>query len=80
MWKVQDSGSEDRTTTDFSKKITLDGYVAYGTKDQMFKYNAGITYSLTHKDNLPVPCKIHQAELYEGCQDSGSGISVCPGR
>ncbi len=33
-----------RTTTDFSKKVMLDGYVAYGTKDesQKWKYNFGL--------------------------------------
>ncbi len=36
-----------RTTTDFSKKITFDTYLAYGVNDNTFKYNGGITYSLT---------------------------------
>ncbi|MBK7711076.1 MAG: carboxypeptidase-like regulatory domain-containing protein [Bacteroidales bacterium] len=36
-----------RTTPDFSKKLNFDGYLAYGAKDDIFKYNAGITYSLT---------------------------------
>jgi hypothetical protein len=46
-----------RTTTDFSKKVTLDGYVAYGLKDQMLKYNAGITYSLTPRTIYQFPVK-----------------------
>ena len=46
-----------RTTTDFSKKITLDSYIAYGAKDKMFKYSAGITYSLTPRTIYQFPVK-----------------------
>jgi hypothetical protein len=46
-----------RTTPDFSKKITLDGYVAYGFKDKIFKYSAGITYSLTQRTIHQFPVK-----------------------
>ncbi len=33
-----------RTSTKFSKKINLEAYVAYGTKDQTFKYGADLIY------------------------------------
>jgi hypothetical protein len=46
-----------RTTTDFSKKTTFDGYLAYGLKDKVLKYNAGITYSLTPKTIYEFPVK-----------------------
>ncbi len=46
-----------RTTTDFSRKTTLDGYLAYGTRDNDFKYNAGITYSLTPRTIYQFPVK-----------------------
>lgn len=46
-----------RTSTDFSKKITLDGYGAYGTTDRTFKYNAGITYSLTPRTIYQFPVR-----------------------
>jgi hypothetical protein len=46
-----------RTTTDFSKKITFDGYGAYGLTDKIFKYNAGITYSLTPRTIFQFPVK-----------------------
>ena len=46
-----------RTTTDFSKKVTLDGYVAYGTRDQIFKYSSGVTYSLTPRTIYQFPVK-----------------------
>lgn len=46
-----------RTTPDFSRKINFDGYLAYGTKDKEFKYNAGITYSLTPRTIYQFPVK-----------------------
>jgi hypothetical protein len=33
-----------RTSNKFSKKVMLEGHVAYGTKDQELKYAAGFTY------------------------------------
>lgn len=44
-----------RTTPDFSKKITLDGYLAYGEEDKSFKYNAGVTYSFTPRTIYQFP-------------------------
>jgi len=35
-----------RTSNDFSTKLMLDGYLAYGTRDQNFKYSAGFMYML----------------------------------
>ena len=34
-----------RTRPEFSKKFSLEGYVAYGLKDEKFKYGGGINYS-----------------------------------
>ena len=36
-----------RTSNDFSTKVMLTGHVAYGTKDQAFKYNAEVMYMLS---------------------------------
>jgi len=33
-----------RTSNDFSKKIMFNGHVAYGSKDELFKYGIGATY------------------------------------
>lgn len=33
-----------RTSNDFSRKIMFDGYMAYGFKDQDFKYGGGVVY------------------------------------
>ncbi|MGF7215099.1 hypothetical protein GGR92_001239 [Spirosoma lacussanchae] len=38
-----------RTNTGFSRKWLLSGYVAYGTRDQQFKYNVGIERILSRK-------------------------------
>ncbi|MBD2755576.1 DUF5686 family protein [Spirosoma validum] len=38
-----------RTNTGFSRKWLLSGYLAYGTQDQQFKYNASIEYILSRK-------------------------------
>jgi hypothetical protein len=46
-----------RTTPDFSRKITFDGYLAYGVKDEIYKYGAGITYSLTSRTIYQFPVK-----------------------
>lgn len=46
-----------RTSTDFSKKITLDGYVAYGLTDDLYKFSAGVTYSLTPRSIFQFPVK-----------------------
>ena len=35
-----------RTSNDFSTKLMLNGYLAYGTHDQNFKYSAGFMYML----------------------------------
>lgn len=46
-----------RTTPDFSRKITFESYGAYGLKDRIFKYNGGITYSLTPRTIYQFPVK-----------------------
>lgn len=38
-----------RTSNDFSKKVMLEGYLAYGFKDERFKYGGGATWVL-HKN------------------------------
>jgi len=35
-----------RTSNDFSKRIMLEGHAAYGTKDQVYKYQLGAIYML----------------------------------
>ncbi|HPT20524.1 MAG TPA: DUF5686 family protein [Bacteroidales bacterium] len=46
-----------RTTPQFSKKLTLDGYLAYGFLDKKYKYYASTTWSLTPKTIYEFPVK-----------------------
>jgi hypothetical protein len=46
-----------RTSTAFSKKITYEGYLAYGFTDKILKYNAAVTYSLTPRTIYQFPVK-----------------------
>jgi len=46
-----------RTTNDLTKKFVIDDYGAYGTLDKKFKYNSGITYSLTNRSIYQFPVK-----------------------
>ncbi len=38
-----------RTSDDFSTKVLMDGYLAYGLKDEKFKYGGGIKFKLADK-------------------------------
>jgi hypothetical protein len=46
-----------RTTPEFNNRIYFDGYLAYAFKDDQFKYNAGITYSLSGKSIYKFPVR-----------------------
>ena len=46
-----------RTTNRFSKKIVLEGYGAYGFKDEQWKYYIGTTYSLTKRSIYEFPVR-----------------------
>ena len=39
-----------RTTPDFSKKIEFKGYMAYGTEDELFKYDGTLRYIMNRKN------------------------------
>lgn len=41
-----------RTSNAFSKRIMLDGYVAYGLRDQRFKYGGGFIYMLNKNPRM----------------------------
>ncbi|TPE43365.1 DUF5686 and carboxypeptidase-like regulatory domain-containing protein [Pontibacter mangrovi] len=46
-----------RTTDNFSKKVMLDAYTAYGFKDEKWKYYVGGSYSLTGRSVWSFPVK-----------------------
>lgn len=47
------------TTTAFNKRLFLDGYLAYGTRDRKIKYNGAIEYSFIDKKNFPADFPVH---------------------
>jgi hypothetical protein len=63
-----------RTTPDFSKKITIDGYMAYGFKDEELKYRAGITWSLTDRTIYQFPVKSVSMSLQKEVQIPGQEL------
>ena len=46
-----------RTTYDFSNRFYIDSYLAYGFRDEKYKYNAGLTYSLSGKSIYEFPVR-----------------------
>ncbi len=46
-----------RTTNAFSKKVVLEGYGAYGFKDEKWKYYGGVTYSLSKRSVYEFPVR-----------------------
>ena len=46
-----------RTTPDFSRKINIDAYGAYGFADRIYKYSTGVTWSLTPRTIYEFPVK-----------------------
>jgi hypothetical protein len=46
-----------RTTYEFNNRIYFDGYLAYAFKDDLFKYNIGVTYSLSGKSIYKFPVR-----------------------
>jgi hypothetical protein len=43
-----------RTSNNFSERLRLEGYVAYGTKDEEFKYSGGFRYFLKTKPRMAI--------------------------
>jgi hypothetical protein len=68
-----------RTTTDFSKKVTFDGYLAYGLGDKAFKYNAGITYSLTPRTIYQFPVKSIRLSYQKDTRIPGQELQFAQG-
>lgn len=47
------------TTTAFNKRLFLNGYTAYGTKDRKVKYTGAVEYSFIEKKNYPTDFPVH---------------------
>ncbi len=68
-----------RTTPDFSKKVTFDGYVAYSLGDKDFKYDAGITYSLTPRTIYQFPVKSIKLSYQKDTRIPGQELQFAQG-
>jgi Family of unknown function (DUF5686)/CarboxypepD_reg-like domain len=51
-----------KTTEKFSKHLQIDGYVAYGNNDKLWKYNANLRYSFGKEGYLKLP--LNQVRLW----------------
>ncbi|WP_230201964.1 DUF5686 and carboxypeptidase-like regulatory domain-containing protein [Bacteroides neonati] len=51
------------TTTAFNKRLFVNGYVAYGTRDHKLKYDAAVEYSFIDKKNYPTEFPVHSLRL-----------------
>jgi Family of unknown function (DUF5686) len=51
-----------KTNDNFSKNLQLDGYLAYGNKDKLWKWNANLRYSFGKEGYLKLP--LNQARLW----------------
>ncbi|MEG1643352.1 MAG: DUF5686 family protein [Bacteroidales bacterium] len=51
------------TTPNLWKQFFINGYIAYGTKDERLKYNVGLTYSFIKKKQHYKEFPIHQLHL-----------------
>lgn len=63
-----------RTTTDYSRKLTFEGYVAYGLTDKLLKYNTAITYSLTSGTIYQFPVKSICISFQKDVSIPGDGL------
>lgn len=54
------------TTAYLNRRLFADGYVAYGTKDEKLKYQAGIEYSFKDKNEHPNEFTIHSLRAEYG--------------
>jgi hypothetical protein len=60
-----------RTSNEFSTRLMLEGYIAYGLKDQNFKYGGGFTFALTKK-----PWQIIGANYKKDVEQLGQGLNA----
>jgi hypothetical protein len=68
-----------RTTPAFSKKITLDTYTAYGLADNVLKYNAGISYSFTHRTIYQFPVELLRVSYQNEIRIPGQALQFTQG-
>ncbi len=65
-----------RTNTSFSNRVMLEGYGAYGFKDERWKYYGGITYSLTKRNIYQFPVKALRANFQRDTKIPGQELQL----
>ena len=68
-----------RTTGDFSEKTYLEGYLAYGTRDQEFKYYGRIAQSLNGKSVFTFPAHYLESMVQHDVFDPGRNLGFLKG-
>ncbi len=68
-----------RTTGDFSEKTYLEGYLAYGTKDENFKYYGRIAQSLNGKSVFTFPAHYLEGMVQHDVFDPGRNLGFLKG-
>lgn len=68
-----------RTTAEFSEKMYLEGYLAYGTKDQALKYNLRTAISLNGKPVMTFPAHYIEGNIQHDIFEPGKGLGFLKG-
>lgn len=68
-----------RTTPDFNKTIYFESYIAYGSKDERFKYNIAATYSLKHTSVYRFPLKYIKVNYQNDTKIPGQELQYSTG-
>ncbi|MCA5003983.1 DUF5686 family protein [Sphingobacterium bovistauri] len=68
-----------RSTAAFSEKVYLEGYLAYGIKDQDLKYNLRTAVSLNGKSIVAFPAHYLEASVQHDIFEPGKGIGFLKG-
>lgn len=63
-----------RTLPEFSKRLFLEGFGAYGFEDRKWKYNAAVTWSFTGKNKYVFPMKNITAEYRTDVEIPGNNL------
>ncbi|MGN0003731.1 MAG: DUF5686 family protein [Sphingobacterium composti] len=68
-----------RSTAAFSEKVYLEGYMAYGLRDQDFKYNLRTAVSLNGKSITTFPAHYLEGSVQHDIFEPGKGIGFLKG-
>jgi hypothetical protein len=69
-------GGRTRVDPYFSNRVQLEGYTAYGFKDERWKYYGGITYSLTNRNIFQFPVKYVKVSYQRDTRIPGQDLQL----